>query len=201
MSGPSVVVHGHGEVEVVPDALRLELAVETGAKGVSEALRAARSTMASLRTAVAEAGPSGPDLRTSGLNVWQRFDGEKQVGYVASESLTVLVRDVDAVDQVLEAATIAAGDGLRVQGLAFTVTEPGEAMDSARRQALAEATRVAKLYAAATGRELGTVLHITEGGAAQPVFGRMKLLADSAAGVERGTQTISADVTVEWAFA
>lgn len=200
---PGIVVRGHGEVEVVPDALQLELAVETGADGVSDALAATRTTMASLRDAVAGAGIARKDLRTSGLNVWQRYNdgGDKQVGYQAGESLSVLVRDPDSVDQVLEAASTAAGDRFRVQGLTFVVTDRGEAQDNARRLAFDEAERVAGVYAAALGRELGGVVRLAEGGGdlAQPMFGRAKM-ADLAAGVERGTQTISADVTVEWAF-
>lgn len=199
---PGIVVRGHGEVDVVPDALRLELAVEAEAPGVSSALASARTTMVQLRSAVAGSGVAREDMRTSGLNVWQRYSDtvDAAVTYLAGESLTVLVRDPDGVDAVLNAASGAAEDRLRVQGLSFVVVDSLGADDAARKLAFADAERVARVYAEALGRALGPVVRLTEGpGDPHPMRtgGRAAALA---VGVERGTQTIAADVTVEWAI-
>jgi uncharacterized protein YggE len=199
-----VVVTGHGEVEVTPDALRLDLRVEVDAFGVADALAAARSTMADVRGAVAAAGVATADLQSSGLNVWQRHDKhDRPGGYTASESLSVLLRDPQMIDVVLQVAAEAAADRLRVGGFGLTVIDPAPARDEARRRALADAERVARVYAEAAGHELGALRSLTDGAIRMPrrrVMGEMVALAADA-GVEPGTQTITANVTAEWALA
>lgn len=195
-----VTVSGRGQVEVTPDALRIELAVEAAAVGVADALTAARQTMADVRRAVSAAGVAAADQQTSGFNLWQRHDGNgKPDGYQASESLAVLLRDPSLVDVVLQVAGESAGDRLRVGGVSFTVLDPGSARDEARRLALAEAERVATVYADAAGRSLGPLVSLAEGGGA---VGRSRMAKVSAmamdAGMEAGTQAIAVDVTAEW---
>jgi uncharacterized protein len=198
----TITVSGHGEVELTPDALRLELSVEVSAIGAADALTATRTTMADLRRAVSELGIATADQHTSAFNLWQRHDKHGVPnGYQASESLALLLRDPSTVDAVLRVAGEAAGDRLRVGGLGFTVLDPGPARDEARRLALAEAERVARIYADAAGRSLGDLVSLAEGGAR--VVGRRtaKTLALAMdAGMEPGTQTVGVDVTAEWNF-
>lgn len=196
----TITVSGRGQVEVTPDALRLELAVEASAAGVADALAAARQTMAEVRRAVLGAGVAPADQQTSGLNLWQRHDGNgRPDGYQASESLAVLLRDPSVVDVVLQVAGEAAGDRLRVGGGAFTVLDPGAARDEARRLALAEAERVATVYADAAGRTLGGLVSLAEGGG-QVTGRRLAKVAAMAmdSGMEAGTQSVGVDVTAEW---
>ncbi|MBA2478493.1 MAG: SIMPL domain-containing protein, partial [Sporichthyaceae bacterium] len=71
--------------------------------------------------------------------------------------------------------------------------------DDARRLALAEAERVARVYADAAGRSLGPLVSLAEGGGR--IAGRRSahLQATSMdAGMEPGTQTVGVDVTAEW---
>jgi len=198
----TISVSGHGEVLLTPDALRLELSVEVSAIGAADALNAARTTMADVRRAVSELGIATADQQTSGFNLWQRHDRNGVPnGYQASESLVLLLRDPSTVDAVLTVAGEAAGDRLRVGGLGFTVLDPGPARDDARRLALAEAERVARVYADAAGRRLGHLVGLAEGGAR--VVGRrakMDVGLMAASGMEPGTQSLGVDVTAEFQF-
>jgi len=201
--GGTIAVSGHGEVQLTPDALRLELSVEVSAIGAADALTAARTTMADVRHAVSGVGVATADQQTSGFNLWQRHDRNGTPnGYQASESLALLLRDPTAVDVVLTVAGEAAGDRLRVGGVGFTVLDPGAARDDARRLALAEAERVARVYADAAGRSLGPLVSVAEGGSR--IVGRRRMgnvHAESMAmdaGMEPGTQTVGVDVTAEW---
>jgi uncharacterized protein YggE len=199
----TITVSGHGEVLLTPDALRLELSVEVSAVGAADALNAARATMADLRRAVSEAGIDTADQQTSSFNLWQRHsDRGTSKGYQASESLALLLRDPTMIDVVLTVASEAAGDRLRVGGLGFTVLDPGPARDDARRLALAEAERVARVYAEAAGRQLGDLVSLAEGGARVVGQRRAKVMAAvmDAGGMEAGTQAVSVDVTAEWSF-
>lgn len=199
----TVAVRGHGEVSVVPDAVRLDLAAECAANGVSDALRAARTNAAALRAAVQACGIADADVRTSGLTVWQRADdaGRPQ-GYTATESVGVLLRDLGTVDAVLAAAADAGSDTLRVHGIQLVVTDPGDALARAREAAVADAHNAAAVYARAVGATVGAVLRVSEGATLDPLqpkaFGG-RMAADS--GIAPGTQTVTADVTVEWALA
>ncbi|MEJ7725630.1 MAG: SIMPL domain-containing protein [Actinomycetes bacterium] len=198
--GGTIAVSGHGEVQLTPDALRLELSVEVSAIGAADALTAARTTMADVRQAVSGVGVATADQQTSGFNLWQRHDRHGTPnGYQASESLALLLRDPTAVDVVLTVAGEAAGDRLRVGGVGFTVLDPGAARDDARRLALAEAERVARVYADAAGRSLGPLVSLAEGGGR--IVGRRSAHLQAAsmdAGMEPGTQTVGVDVTAEW---
>jgi len=199
----TITVSGHGEVQLTPDALRIELSVEVSAIGAADALTAARTTMADVRRAVSEVGIATADQQTSAFNLWQRHDRNDRVnGYQASESLALLLRDPSTVDVVLTVAGEAAGDRLRIGGVGFTVLDPGAARDDARRLALAEAERVARVYVDAAGRSLGSLVSLAEGGGRivgrRRTAGVMALSMD--AGMEPGTQTIGVDVTAEWSL-
>jgi len=199
----TITVSGHGEVQLTPDALRIELSVEVSAIGAADALTAARTTMADVRRAVSEVGIATADQQTSAFNLWQRHDRNDRVnGYQASESLALLLRDPSTVDVVLTVAGEAAGDRLRIGGVGFTVLDPGAARDDARRLALAEAERVARVYVDAAGRSLGSLVSLAEGGGR--IVGRRRTAEVMAlsmdAGMEPGTQTIGVDVTAEWSL-
>lgn len=199
----SVTVVGVGHATVVPDALRLELSVEVGARGVADALATARSTMAEVRRAVSVAGVAEADQRTSGLNIWPRHDEKSatHTGYVATESLSILLRAPDLVDLVLAGAADVAGDLLRVGGLRFTVTDPAAAQDEARRGALVEARRRAALYAAELERvELGRLLRLVEGRGGHDGGDVTGFAMARAGSVEPGTQVLSIQLTAEWAL-
>ena len=202
-SDGTITVSGHGEVQLTPDTLRIELSVEVSAIGAADALTAARTTMADVRRAVSEVGIATADQQTSAFNLWQRHDRDDRVnGYQASESLALLLRDPSTVDVVLTVAGEAAGDRLRIGGVGFTVLDPGAARDDARRLALAEAERVARVYADAAGRSLGPLVRVAEGGSR--IVGRRRMgnvhAASMAmdAGMEAGTHTVGVEVTAEW---
>lgn len=198
-----VTVVGVGHATVVPDALQLELSVEVGARGVAAALASARSTMAEVRRAILEVGVAEVDQRTSGLNIWPRHDEKSgtQSGYVATESLSILLRAPDLVDVVLAGAAEVAGDLLRVGGLRFTVTDPAAAQDEARRAALVEARRRAALYAAELERvQLGRLLRLVEGQVGHDGGDVAVQAMAHRASAEPGTQVLTIQLTAEWAL-
>lgn len=197
----TVTVAGVGRSTVVPDALRLELGVEAASRSVAEALRTARAAMAEVRRVVSGAGVTKADQRTSGLNVHPRHHEDRaQSGFVATASLTVLLRQPELLDIVLTGAAEAAGDRLRVGGLGFTVTDPGAAQDQASRAALAEARRRAELYAAELGRSVGPLVRLVEGGRGAGHGGVAELSMRAGASFEPGRQVVTVRVRATWAL-
>ena len=150
----TITVSGHGEVELTPDALRLELSVEVSAIGAADALTAARTTMADLRRAVSELGIATgrpADVGVQPLAAPRQARRARTATRPPSPSRCCCATRARSTS-VLTVAGEAAGDRLRVGGLGFTVLDPGPARDEARRLALAEAERVARIYAEAAGR-------------------------------------------------
>jgi uncharacterized protein YggE len=116
------------------------------------------------------------------------------VGFVASNIVTVRVRDLDALGGILAAAL---GDGANtLGGLSFGVSDETALRESARRAAVADAMATARVLADAAGVTLGAVEELSELGASwgpQPM-GRMEMAMSDAVPVAAGESTISSEV-------
>jgi uncharacterized protein YggE len=90
-----------------------------------------------------------------------------------------------------------------VQGLSFEVSKADTLKDEARKEAVADALRRAKLLAAAAGAEVGEVLQMSEDVSsnppipyAAPRFAKSEMSVP----IERGTSILEARVTATWAL-
>jgi len=152
------------------------------------------------------AGIEDRDLQTTGLSVnpnWSSYDssssGSQITGFTASNMLTVDVRALAGLGQVLDAAV---ADGANtLNGLTFGLTDPRPVLDEARKSAVLDARAKAELIAAAAGVALGPVLSITEGGgygAPVPMYKAESAMA--AVPVQQGEVSLSASVTIVYAL-
>ncbi len=111
----------------------------------------------------------------------------------------VHVRDLDKIGDVLDKLVTLGAN--QMNGITFEVSAAETLRDAARKDAIANARRRAELYAAAAGAKVGKVMAINEGGIAEPrpyfKAGRAAA-AMEAVPVERGTQSLEANVTVTW---
>ena len=122
------------------------------------------------------------------------------VGYRASNRVTIRVRDVTKVANMID-VLVGAGAN-EIGGINFMVSQASKLLDDAREQAIADARRKAQIYAKAAGVTLGEPLAISEEGSATPMF-RGKVaggMAASAAPVAQGEETLSVTVSVSWAI-
>ena len=90
-----------------------------------------------------------------------------------------------------------------MDGLRFEISDPTQPRALAREAAWADAVARATHWAALSGRRLGEVQWVNEGGSdAAPLrMGRAMGVAKAmSVPVEAGQQTVSADVTVRWAW-
>jgi hypothetical protein len=118
-----------------------------------------------------------------------------------SNNVTVTLRKVDTLGALLD-RMVQSGSN-QISGISFDVSKPDDAMDEARKLATEDATRKAKVYAKAMGIELGNVMQVSEGSAAQPPMPMVRstmMKADSAPPVPMaaGEQTLAVDVNVIW---
>lgn len=171
---PRLVVTGEGEVSVAPDMAIVSLAVMRDAETAREALDANNQAMAAVIAAMKEAGIAPRDLQTAGLQINPRYvypqDGHGQpriTGYEVTNSLTVRVRDIAQVGQVIDrSVTLGVNQG---GSITFTNDDPGQARTEARKLAVHDAIERARTLADAAGAEVGTIMEIVEQAPDQPV--------------------------------
>ncbi len=205
---------GHGEVMAKPDIAIIRLGVEKQAREARQALRAASEAMTAVFAVLKERWKvEEKDMMTSGFSVtpqyvypkksYEREQGPKLVGYRVSNMLTVRVRDLKALGGILD--DLVRSGSNRINGISFTIDDPQPLRDEARRRAVRDALRKARLYAEEAGFILGPVLTMSERGDFMPVrrpmmAPRVKAMAAEAipVPVAAGERAVTADVSLTW---
>lgn len=109
-------------------------------------------------------------------------------GYEVSNNVTVLVRDLESIDDVIDGAVEAGGDSIRFDGLSFTLEDSAELMKDARAAAVAELKAKAGELASLGGVELGEIVYLSEttpsaGPVVRAEFAMAKVAFDEGGGV------------------
>lgn len=201
-----ITVSGSAEVQAVPDLATISAGVETRGETAAAALAANSEAMTAVIAALDAGGVARSDIQTSQLSinpVYEPYregepDSQKVAGYEATNTVAVRVRDVGRLGETVDAVTKAGAN--RIYGIGFDVSDPGAALDDARRQAVADARAKAELFAGAAGVSLGPVVRIGEvTNAPGPMIMRAEAMADKAAPpVEGGTVAIQAQVEITY---
>jgi uncharacterized protein YggE len=164
-----VVVTGEGEVQAAPDMAILDLSVLREAKTAREALTDNNKAMSKVLGAMKEAGIEDRDLQTSGVNIQPNYTypnhknglkAPKIIGYNVTNGLTVRVRDLNKVGDLLD-KSIDLGVN-QSGGLRFVNDDPSKALMDARKKAMENAMEKAKILTETAGAKVGRVLEITE---------------------------------------
>jgi hypothetical protein len=206
---PSIAVVGQGDVQVRPDMATVTVGVTTEAESASEAVKENNASMAQLLKTLRAHDIADKHVQTSNFNVSPRHSVDrdrreppKVVGYTVTNQVNVKVMELARLGAILD-AVVQAGSN-RIQGVGFSLAEPGPHLDQARRKAMDDARHRAELYAAAAGVKLGEPLLISEQGVpATPRFAlgaRLAMAADEVP-IAPGEQTLSAHVQVTYAIA
>ncbi len=201
----SITVSAAGQVAVEPDMASISSGVATEAATASQALARNSEVMAKVIDGLKAEGVEPKDIQTSSLRVEPRYtrprEGQARAidGYRVVNQVEVLVRDLDKLGQILDRLVSLGAN--QMGGLSFQVSKAETLRDAARKEAVANALRRAKLYAEAAGAEVGEVLSIQEGGESgprpMPMARSMKM---ESVPIERGTETLEASVTITWAL-
>lgn len=205
-----ITVVGQGSVEAAPDMATVSMGVITEAKTGAAAMAQNSGTLAGVLKQLSDVGIEARDVQTSNLSLSPRWDnslfsstGQRKIaGFVASNTVTVRVRDLDNLGEVLDA--VVQNGANNFNGLNFGLQEPQPAQDAARKEAVADALRKAQLYAAAAGVTLGEVLTISEAPqhGVSPVMMTMEadMMQSRAVPVSQGELSVAASITVVYAI-
>jgi uncharacterized protein YggE len=203
----TITVHSTGIVEGTPDVLELTLGVDTRGRSAGDALAENSKLTAGVLKVLKDAGVADKDVQTSNLSISPVYDdnGELIVAYAVSNHVTARLHDLDKAGRVVDAATKAAGDQIVVQGLSFSIDDNSDLVAQARTDAVKRAKAQAQQLADAAGVELGPLVSIIEESSPTPpvvVAERAAApgSADAAPPIQAGSQTLTVDVTVVYAF-
>ncbi len=200
----TITVTGEGVVTSAPDLATVSLGVTTQGDTAAAAMAANTDALTAVLERVKAAGVEDRDIQTSTLNLnpnWSNSDGSSMPviqGYVATNLLSIRVRDMAKLGGVLDAAITDGANTLN--GISFGLAEPDPAMDEARKAAVAKARARAELLVTAAGASLGRIVSISEAGFAppMPMYRMEAAMADAAVPVEGGEVGVTANVTITW---
>jgi uncharacterized protein len=206
----TLTIAGNAQVHAVPDAALVATGVVSESETAAAALKANSAALSKVLDAIRSFGVEAKDLQTSGLSLEARTyrpdkpsasDRPRIIGYTAANAVTVRVRDLVKLGDLLDKVTVAGAN--RIDGIEFVVSNQEGLLDEARRKAVADAKDKADLYARAAGFTLGKVMSLTEESVPPPRPMARAMAASAAAPVpvEAGEMTLSVRVRVVWSLA
>ena len=206
-----ISVSGTGEVTGTPDTVEIDLGVSVSGKTVEEATSSAAEKAEALISALTANGVAKEDITTTNYSIYPEYDyrsgRERLIGYQVNNTVRVKIRDVQGSGSVIDAATAAGGDDVRVNGLRFSIEDNSELVEAAREVAWNDAVAKATQLAELSGQKLGAALFISETLSAPPVprffeeFGLASSLAgDFETPIQPGTSAVTISLSVHFAF-
>jgi len=160
-----VCVKGLGVAESAPDLAILRLGVISTAKTAQFATASNNRSMEKILENLEREGIEEKDIETTNFNLTPQREYRKNlppliVGFQVSNTLMVKIHDLDKVGEVMQAAIEAGGNNF--QSLEFTISDPSEQKDEARRRAVKDAVSRAETLTEPLDAEVGQPITIQE---------------------------------------
>ena len=202
-----ISVSSTGTVKVTPDAVRLNASVSAIAKASKEALTNANIAADKFRTSILANGIDKKNLASTTLTVYPEYNytqetGNVLIGYRASQSFEVIIRNAAKAGEIVDAVVASAGDALYINGVTPFVYDNSKATEAARTSAVKSAKAKATSYAKLLGVKIGKIIYLQES-SAPTSYPISMVQAKSDAGatqIDLGQQDISVSVSTKWAI-
>ena len=151
LADTKITATGSATVQAEPDMATLSLGVEETKGDVAAAQTAVNEKIAAIVEALKNAGIDEADIQTSYYSIYNNYDYENpsNIQYVASCSLSVIVRDLSKAGETIDIA-VAAGAN-QVGGVTFGLSDLTALQDKALELAIADGVRRAGVMAKAAG--------------------------------------------------
>jgi len=216
---------GHGEVSAVPDIANVYFNISKDAKTVKEAQEAVAAVEKKALDFLKTKNVDEKDIKTNNASFYPKYDyqqricpsiapeisaapyycgGGKQVlvGYTASESITVKIRNTDDAGAIMQGlGTTGVSD---LSGPNFAIDKEDSLKAEARKQAIDDAKAKAKVLAKDLGVRLVKIVSFNESGMGYPMMYAKDAMMSAAseapapAQLPKGESTISSDVTITY---
>ena len=219
---------GHGEVTAVPDIANISFTISKDDKTVSAAQADVASVEKNALTVLKNKGIADTDIKTTDASVYPKYEynqttcpatppsggitvssavicrpgNQVLVGYTASESITVKVRQIDTAGDVMQALGTTGVSNL--SGPNFSIDNKDAVNAQARQKAIDDAKTKAVELAKELGVSLGKITSFSESGSMPTVYAAKAMFATSSANssdtasLPVGENTISSDVNITY---
>lgn len=199
-----VTVTGVAEIWVEPDEAVLSFQINSRAQTLQQAQRMQEQDVRTVLAAVKSFGIAEKDIQTSRLRIGPEYEYEreqrKQVGFLASQTLSVILRDLTQYELLLPKLLESGAD--EVHGIEFRLAKPRKHADQARAQAVRAAREKAAALAGELGAKIGRPYRIEEHDTGEVWPAQGALLRAQAGGQEStvaaGQIRVSARVTASF---
>ena len=161
----TVSVNGHGETQVEPDIATVEMGTFVFEADLLKGKQEADAKIASLLGTFKTLGVASEDIQTTQLYVNPKYkdieDRWQFVGYEITRSITVTIRDLTKLNELLD-KSIKAGAN-RLEEIELSSSKEREIRDKTLGQAIENAKQQAARLAEGFGAKVGKVLTIETG--------------------------------------
>jgi len=202
-----ISVSSVGTVKVTPDAVRLNASVSNISKVSKDALAAANVAASKFRTAILANGIDKKYLASTTLTVYPEYNytqegGNVLIGYRASQSFEVVIRNAAKAGEIVDAVVASAGDSLAINGVTPFVYNNTKATEAARNSAVKNAKAKAASYAKLLGVKIGKIIYLQESSApsAYPIMMAQAKASDESTSIELGQQDVTVSVATRWSI-
>jgi uncharacterized protein YggE len=197
----TVTASGAGTTQAVPDTAEMSFGVTTTSANAKTALDQASKNGEQISAALKEQGIAAEDIQTRDVSVYPQTadqNGRQVVtGYQASLSVSVKVRDISKLGEIISAANAEGANN--VSGPAFTIADPAPARAKAIEEAVTDARKSAEAMAKAAGKSVGAVVSMSSSDVGSVPYAMAAAADMRAAGsvpIEPGQLDITANVVV-----
>ena len=219
-------VNGTGKATGDPDLGIINLGVESLADTASEARQIAGKAIEQTIEVLKSNNIEERDMQTSQFSISPQYNTQESTkctdisreigpapspncrlefervltGYQVTNTLTVKVRNLDNMDIIIDGASEAAGNLIRVNRVSFTIEDIKPLQNQAREEAIADLLSKAATMAELAGVELGKLVYLTESGGSSPQsFAKMESAAfamgpDTASSILAGELNVNVNV-------
>jgi uncharacterized protein YggE len=217
----SISVSGEGEVMAVPDIATISVNITKTASTTKEAQSLLNDLITKTLTYLKDKKIADKDIKSEYGGVTPKYsyviepcnpslypcpgtrDNYKVVGYIATQSITIKVREVDSANDVRTGlATLGITD---ISGPTFSIDDQDGLKAQARALAIKDAKEKAKALAKELGVNLGEISSFSENsGGGYPMYGlsSKSMMADSASlpapELPKGENKITSNVTISF---
>lgn len=148
-----ISVSGSGLATLTPDIATVTIQVKTTNEDPAAAQSENSTTMEAVLEALKADGIDEADIATENISLYENYDYDKSpavvVSYTMNNSVSVTIRDIDNVGQVLSDAIAAGATG--TYSLSFSVSDSSGAYQQALKAAVSDAQAKAEAVAEALG--------------------------------------------------
>jgi len=169
--GPTIVVKGDGDIEVVPDVASIRIEVRSRDKDPEKAQADNVAVTKKLFSVFETAGVKRSDMGSTNYTFKRDARNDKdgkiiELGYYAENSVQIKVSHFELLPRLVAIAV--ANGATSIDDVSYTLNDEKPYIDRARAEAFQKAKEEAQKSAAAAGMALGPIVTVSLGGAYIP---------------------------------